>query len=166
MIALAQKIDELIEPLRRLSDKALSPLLDLGIRLFTADIFLGSGWLKFKNFLDGNWDTTVYLFREVHIVPVVSPELAAFLGTGAEIVLPVLLIAGLFTRFSAAGLLIMTAVIQFAVFDSFGDDLSNPDHYMWMLLLAVPLIKGAGVLSLDHLVLKYLRKGEENKEKP
>ena len=157
MITLAKKIDTLIEPLRKLSNCVFSPLLDLGIRLFAANIFFWSGWAKFKNYLNGDWEATLYLFREAHVVPFLPVEMAAIMGTGAEIILPFLLVIGLFTRFSAAGLLVLTATIEFFVTDGFGDALSNPDHYFWMMLLAVPFIKGAGAISLDYILVKYLR---------
>ena len=91
------------------------------------------------------------------MVPLIPTELAAVLGTGTEVILPILLILGLFTRASALGLLMMTALIEFFVTDSFGDSLSNPDHYLWMLLLAVPFLKGPGKFSLDTLLLKWIR---------
>lgn len=151
-------VDDLIEPLRSLADKVASPLLDLGIRLFMASVFFPSGLQKFKNFLNDDWGSTVYLFQEAHVVPFLPPEIAAIAGTGTELVLPVLLVFGLFSRFAAAGLLFTTALIQFFVMDAYGDSLSNPDHYFWMLLLAVTIIKGPGLLSLDTLLLKFIRK--------
>ena len=158
MIGFANTIDQAIEPLRTLADKVGSPLLDLGIRVFAASIFFPSGLQKFKNFLNGDWDSTLYLFEEAHVVPLLPTEVAAFAGTATELILPVLLVLGLFTRFSAAGLLLTTVLIQFFVTDGFGDSLSNPDHYFWMILLAVPFIKGPGALSLDAVLLKFIRK--------
>lgn len=158
MLALAQKIDDLIEPLRNIAHTFGSPVLDLIIRIYVANIFFVSGWSKFQNFLNGNWDTTVYLFTDIHRVPVLPPEAAAVLGTGAELILPALLVAGLFTRFSAIGLFVMTLVIEFLAVDSFGDGLSSSTHYYWMLLLAVPILKGPGVISLDYLLLGWIRK--------
>lgn len=157
-MSILNTVDDLIEPLRGLANKIGSPLLDLGIRLFAANIFFPSGWQKFKNFLNDDWDSTVYLFQEAHVVPFLPPEIAAIAGTTTEFFLPILLAVGLFSRFSAAGLLFTTVLIQFFVMDGYGDSLSNPDHYLWMLLLAVPLIKGPGLLSLDTLLLKFIRK--------
>ncbi len=157
-MSILNTVDNLIEPLRSLADKVASPLLDLGIRLFAANIFFPSGWQKFKNFLNDDWGSTVYLFQEAHVVPFLPPEIAAIAGTGTELILSVLLAIGLFSRFSAAGLLFTTILIQFFVMDAYGDSLSNPDHYFWMLLLAIPLIKGPGLLSLDTLLLKFIRK--------
>lgn len=139
-----------------LSERFLSPLLDLAIRLWMGKIFFVSGWGKFANYLNGDWGSTVFLFKEVHPLPGVAPEVAAVLGTGGEVVLPVLLALGLAGRVAAAGLLVMTMVIQFVVPSDYG--LMNDMHYLWMLLLAVPLIKGPGTLSLDHLLMKLVFK--------
>jgi putative oxidoreductase len=149
------KIDNMIEPLRGAAQKYASPLLDLAIRLYMAEIFFQSGWGKFKNFLNNDWSSTVFLFQEVHPLPFLPANIAAVMGTGAELILPVLLAAGLFTRLGAAGLLAMTMAIQFLVPADYG--VANPIHYMWMLLLAVPLMNGPGPLSLDFLLRRWLK---------
>lgn len=146
-----------INPVRTLSDRWAAPVVDLMIRLFMADIFFGSGWLKFKNFLNGDWAATVYLFQDIHPLPGVPAGLAAVAGTGGELVLPVLLALGLFGRLGAAGLIAMTAVIQFVVPASYG--VANPDHYMWMLLLGVIVVRGSGRLSADCLIRRSLSSG-------
>lgn len=136
-----------------LSDSYLSPVVNLGIRLLMAKIFFTSGWLRLQDYLNGQWANQITAFSEYHPIPGVPGEYAAILGTFGEIVLPVLLVLGLMTRFSAAGLLIMTLVIQFVVPEDYG--VSNPDHYMWMLLLCVPFIQGGGKLSLDFLFTRF-----------
>ncbi len=159
MTGLALKIDEALDPLRNISEKFLYPVLDLAIRLYMANVFLKSGWPKFKNFLDDNWAATVDQFTNVHVIPGIDPALAAIAGTAGEVILPVLLIIGLFTRFSAAGLIVIALMIEFLAVDGFvGDPLSSPTHYYWMLLLAVPMIKGPGALSFDHRLVKFIRK--------
>lgn len=152
----ARTVDNGIEPLRKLSNRALSPLLDLAIRLYMANIFFVSGKSKLDNYLNDDWSSTVFLFEEVHPIPGIPAEAAAIAGTGGDLILAVMLTFGLFGRFAAAGLLIMTAVIQFGVPADYG--IQNPQHYMWMLLLAVPLLKGPGPISLDYLILKLIRK--------
>ena len=159
-MAIAQTIDRLIQPLRRLSDTLLAPLLDLALRAFMASIFLKSGWQKFEAFLNDDWSSTVYLFTDIHAIPGVPGEIAAVLGTGGELILGLLLITGLFTRFAGIGLFVMTLVIEFLAVSSFGDSLSNPDHYMWMLLLAVPVIYGPKTISLDWWLVKFIRKNQ------
>ena len=140
----------------KLSNITLSPLLDLAIRLFMANIFFKSGWLRLQDFLNGQWSNQITAFRDYHPIPGINPEIAAVAGTGAEIILPVLLVLGLLTRVSAAGLLVMTMSIQFLVPADYG--VANNDHYMWMLLLAVPMLKGAGMFSADFLICRFGRR--------
>lgn len=156
MIACACKINTMITLLRTFADKIASPLLDLTIRLFMASIFFKSGWQKFQTFLNDDWGSTVYLFQDIHPLPFLPAESAAVMGTGGELVFSTLLALGLFGRLGAAGLLVMTLTIQFIIPAEYG--IANPDHYMWMLLLAVLLVKGPGALSVDRLICKFLQK--------
>lgn len=151
----ARKLDTLIDPLRGLADKIGSPLVDLAVRLYMANIFFHAGWGKFQNFLNDDWGSTLFLFQDVHPIPGVPAGLAAIMGTGGELVLSVLLAVGLFGRFGAAGLIVMTATIQFLVPAEYG--VANPEHYIWILLLSVTLIKGPGALSVDALIHRCLR---------
>lgn len=83
----------------------LAPVADLAARLYVGKVFFTSGLTK-----TGNWDTTLFLFREEYNVPLLPPDLAAVVGTGAELVLPILLVVGLFTRVSALGLFLLNIV--------------------------------------------------------
>ncbi len=150
MTALLQKIDGLIEPLRKFSNCVLSPLFDLGARLYLANAFWSSGILRFNDLKNGTFDNQVFLFELEHPVPGLDPLAAAYITTGAELVLPVLLALGLFGRFAAAGILAMTAVIEFTYghFDV---------HLLWAFLAGMIFLKGPGKLSLDHLILKWIR---------
>ena len=56
----------------------LSPLLNLAIRVWVANIFWKSGMTKI-----GSWDSTVALFTYEYHVPLLAPEMAAFLATAA-----------------------------------------------------------------------------------
>lgn len=96
-------------------------------------------------------DTTVYLFREEYKVPLLSPEVAAYMASAAEHVFGALLIIGLATRLSAVGLLAMTLVIQVFVYPA-----SWPDHLMWAALLMYILARGPGWLAADRGVCKLL----------
>lgn len=136
-----------------LGDKFLWPFLNLGIRLFMANIYFKSGWLRLQDYLNGQWQNQITAFTDYHPIPFIPPEIAAIMGTGGEVILPILLAFGLATRIGAGGLLVMTMMIQFAVPPEYG--IQNDDHYMWMLLLAVPLLKGGGPLSLDFLLRKF-----------
>lgn len=129
----------------------LSPASDLLIRLWIANIFWKAGMVKLAS-----WDSTLYLFRYEYQVPVLSPEIAVYLGTGVELGMPVLLALGLGTRFSALVLFVFNiiAVISYPTLNEIG----IKDHQYWGLLLLVPLFHGAGKLSLDHLVKKFFWK--------
>ena len=105
-------------------------------------IFFVSGLQKI-----GDMEETIELFEDDYAVPFLSAEPAAYLATFGELVLPVLLILGLFTRFSAAGLLVMTLVIQIWV-------LPLDLHYVWMAALALLIGYGGDKLSLDNILLK------------
>lgn len=74
------------------------------------------------------------------------PGLMGPLSAIAEIILPVLLFIGLFTRFAALGLLGMTVVIQMVYPDAF-----FWLHFQWFALLILVLLVGPGRLSLDAL---------------
>jgi putative oxidoreductase len=126
-----------------LLERWITPLFDLGIRLYIAEIFFRSGWLKISD-----WSTTLILFQNEYHVPLLPPQLAAVLGTMGELGLPVLLAFGLAGRFGAAGL----SVVNLAAATSFPDisDLGLQDHVLWGMLLLVTLLHGPGKLSLDH----------------
>lgn len=151
MIQIAQKVDGFIEPLRGIADKFASPVFDLGARFYLAYQFWKSGNLRLNDLLNGNFSNQLFLFEFEHPVPGLDPAVAAYLTTGAEIILPIMLVLGLFGRFAAAGLLAMTAVIEFTYghFDV---------HILWAFLAAMLFIKGPGLLSLDTLILKFIRK--------
>ncbi|MCB1435159.1 MAG: DoxX family protein, partial [Alphaproteobacteria bacterium] len=102
-------IDGLINLLARIPHSLIALIGRLSIGL----VFWNSGRTKVDgwNIFHVN-DKTLFLFKEEYKLPVVPPELAALGAQIAEHVLPVLLIIGLATRFSALGLLIMTLVIE------------------------------------------------------
>lgn len=129
----------------------LSPALDVLIRLFMANVFFKSGLTKIQN-----WDSTLYLFRDEYQVPLLSPEIAAYLATGAELGLPVLLVIGLLGRFSALGLFILNGVAVISYYDNISEAGLN-QHLYWGILLAVLLVRGCGQWSLDAAIDKRLK---------
>jgi putative oxidoreductase len=92
-------------------------------------------------------DSTFALFSQEYKVPLLSPEIAAYLATAFECVLPILLVLGLLTRLSALGLLAMTLVIQLFVFPEAWWTV----HAYWAALLLVLIARGPGALALDQL---------------
>jgi putative oxidoreductase len=133
----------------RLLDR-LSPAVDLVIRAFVASVFFKAGLTKIAS-----WSGTVALFENEYAVPLLPPELAAFLGTGVELVFPVLLVLGLGSRFSAFVLFVFN-VIAVVSYPDIGE-VGLRDHQMWGLLLVVTLLHGPGALSLDHLIARRFK---------
>ena len=156
MRTLIHSIDNMIQPLRVISDKFASPLLDVFIRLYMANIFFTSGKIKLNKFLNEGWEEFLVPFEEYYPIPGFPAAIAAPAATVMELLLPVLLVFGLFGRFAAAGLLMMTLTIQYLVPAEYG--LQNSQHYFWMFLLAVILFKGAGRFSLDHYLMSWLKR--------
>jgi putative oxidoreductase len=126
-----------------LVERWLTPLFDLAIRLYVASVFFRAGWLKVSS-----WETTLLLFQNDYHVPLLPPMLSAVLGTGGELLLPVLLAFGLAGRFGAAGLFVMNLVAA----NSFPDisELGLQDHWLWGVLLATSVLHGPGKFSIDH----------------
>lgn len=127
----------------------ITPLFDLGIRLYVASVFLRSGWLKISD-----WDSTVALFEYEYHVPLLPVDVAAMAGTAGELLLPVLLALGLAGRFGAAGLSVVNLVAAYSFPDI--SDLGLQDHLLWGMLLLVTVLHGPGRLSLDHLLKRRL----------
>ncbi len=125
--------------------------LVLFVRVVLGGIFWRSGQTKV---VEGSWfrlsDTTLELFRTEYAGVPLPPELAAVMANAAEHILPALLLIGLFTRGAALGLLGMTVVIQVFVYP----DAWWPEHSLWAALALVLVVRGGGLLSLDHLLAR------------
>ncbi len=130
------------------------PLLTL--RLALAVPFFKSGLTKWDGFLQLS-DGAKFLFMEefrLHIFgqqfPYPFPIPVATAAGLAEIVLPVLLVVGLLTRFAALGLLVMTAVIQLTIPDGWANF-----HLPWAAMAFALVVFGSGRLGLDGLRATY-----------
>lgn len=135
-------------PIRAL--EFLSPVLDLGIRALVASVFFQSGLTKIAS-----WETTLLLFESEYAVPFLPPMLAAYLGTAAELTLPVLLLFGFGARLTALGLFVLNVIAVISYPDLSAAGLK--DHQYWGLLLLVTLFHGPGKLSLDYLSSRFFR---------
>lgn len=124
-------------------------LIKFVLRLALAAPFWVSGRTKIE---DGTTfsisDTTYVLFENEYSAVPLPPEFAAVSATLAEHLLPVLLVLGLGTRIGAAGLLIMTMVIQIFVYPDAWWSL----HLQWAALALAVLVFGPGRYSLDQLL--------------
>src|SRR5258708_10822384 len=123
------------------------------LRIALAVPFFKSGLTKWDGFLSLS-PAAVFLFEDefkLHIFGQAYdfplPMAIAFLDGIAEIVLPVLLVIGLATRFSALGILIMTGVIQLVAPVGWANF-----HLPWAALAVATIALGPGPLSLDHLI--------------
>jgi putative oxidoreductase len=133
--------------LEAMAARLLPPwLLLLIVRVGIANVFWMSGRTKVEGFLTLK-ETTFYLFEEEYRVPLIPSDIAAYAATYAEHILPVLLVLGLFTRFSALALLGMVLVIQVFVLPT-----GWPVHLLWAGALLILLRYGAGVFGLDRLL--------------
>jgi putative oxidoreductase len=117
---------------------------EIFFRLGVGLAFWRSGQTKIQS-----WDTTLALFSDEYRVPLLSPEIAAYMATAVELTAPVLLLFGFATRLGAAAMLGMTIVIQAFVYPQ-----SYPTHVLWAGPLLYLVLRGPGVLSIDHLIRK------------
>ncbi|HET7203126.1 MAG TPA: DoxX family protein [Steroidobacteraceae bacterium] len=128
----------------------------LALRLYVSWQFLKSGWLKLQD-----WETTQFLFEEEYRVPLLSPAVAAVLGTAGELVFPLGLAIGLLGRYAAVGLWCVNAlaVVAYAhVLFAEGFEGAIAQHYLWGVVLLALVVFGPGRISADG----WLERGEGN----
>jgi putative oxidoreductase len=135
-------LSRLIDLLDRIPYSALA----VPLRLAVATVFWNSAMTKLDD-----WNAAVTLFAEEYKVPVLPPEVAAYIAVSVELSMPVLLVLGLLTRAAALVLLGMTTVIEVFVYPQ-----AWPTHIQWAAMLLVLLCRGPGALSLDHLLWRRL----------
>ncbi len=125
-------------------------LLALLTRISIAAVFWRSGQTK----VDG-WhlsDSAIDLFRYEYKLPLIDPVAAAYLAAFAEHLFPMLLVIGFATRLAALALLFMTIIIEVFVYPD-----AWPTHGTWAACFLLLMMRGAGPLSLDHLVARRFR---------
>jgi len=150
----------------------LKDLVLLGLRFQLAKVFFASGQAKWNGFFVPNPDNYDLFLYEFFCPEVIRPgalllcdplileyeegsltvtliEHAALMAGVMEIVLPLLLFVGLFSRFAALALIGMTAFIQLAVFPEWSHWV-NPASW-WVAIGAALLVIGPGRFSLDQV---------------
>ena len=140
----------------RLAERAIAliekgqPAAQLLARWYVAAVFFRSGLTKIQD-----WETTLLLFQEEYHVPLLPPDLAAWLGTGGELILPVFLVLGFGGRFAAAGLFVVNlmAVLSLAEIP----EAALQQHVFWGSLLAGLVLWGPGRWSADAFLSPRLR---------
>jgi putative oxidoreductase len=140
-----------LETGRRLAERIPYSLVALVARLSVASVF----WRSAQNKVDEYFQVksaTFYLFREEYKVPVIPPDIAAYLATYQELIGSVLLVIGLATRLTALAFIGMVAVIQIFVYPE-----GWPVHILWFALLFLLLSRGPGAISVDHLLWRRMK---------
>ncbi|MBC8998141.1 MULTISPECIES: DoxX family protein [unclassified Pseudomonas] len=147
-----------------LLEKIPHSLIAFIARFSIAAVFWKSGQTKVEglaiDLFDGNFelgwprlaDSTIPLFTSEYHVPLLSPEIAAYMAAFAEHFFPILILVGFATRFSALALLGMTLTIQLFVYPD-----AYPTHGTWAAVLLYLMTTGPGKLSIDHLIAKRYR---------
>ena len=138
--------------LRNMLSNYGGPVIDLIARIWIARVFFNSGLTKIQD-----WESTLFLFEYEYAVPILPFEVTAFLAACFELGMPVLLVVGLFSRLAAVPLLTMSLVIQF-ILGANNAAFDNVEHFYWMILLLMIVLKGPGKISIDHLICKKLCK--------
>ena len=128
-----------------LDNFSLWPLQTLA-RIAVGMVFLQSGINKLES-----WEPTLALFRDEYRLPFLPYELAAQFGTTIEITGSLLLLVGLFARLATLPLLGMLVVIEVFVYPQ-----AWVEHLTWATLLLLVLLRGAGPISVDHLITRVV----------
>lgn len=96
--------------------------------------------------------------------------LMVYAGSYGEVILPILVVLGLFTRIAAIGMIIFVIVQSYvdiafhnadaATIGAWFDNLSNAtildQRTLWVFLFAYLAVKGPGMVSLDYLIGRSL----------
>lgn len=148
MTTLLRLADTPLQWARRIEPWAQSLAL-LAARLYLWQVFFTSGLTKVRD-----WEATLFLFAEEYHVPVLPPELAAWLGAGGELLFPSLLALGLLSRPAAVGVFFLNAVAAYSYPDISAAGLK--DHVLWGVLSASLALFGPGRLALDAWLMPRL----------
>ena len=138
-------------PVQRVLDtlnKVPFDILILVARAATFSVFIHSGLQKLSD-----WNATLMLFRDEYKVPILPPEVAAYMAASMELGLSSLVLVGFATRVSALGLLGMVSVIQIFVYPQ-----AWPDHIQWLAFMIFIVCRGPGAYSLDALIGGAMRR--------
>ncbi len=129
---------------------------DLMVRLYLLKVFFQSGMTKIQS-----WQSTLDLFAYEYSVPFLAPEIAAIMGTGGELLFPILLLLGFMTRPAAIGLFVLNAVAAYAyALTDFYNIVGMMDHILWGAMILVYILYGPSPYSIDNLIAKKVNSSE------
>jgi len=117
------------------------------LRVWIFKVFFFSGWLKVTS-----WETTLMLFEYEYSVPIIPLEVAAYLATSIEMLFPVLLLLGLFPRFSVLALFFLNIIAAISYTDISAAGMQQ--HILWSVIMIILLLYGSGRLSLELFAKK------------
>lgn len=143
------------EAIVRLSTRLdwLAPLL---LRLAFGYFWLETGWAKLHN-LDG----FAARFADWGIP---FPELSAAVSAGTEFVGGLLIMLGLATRLTMLPMIFnMLVALAVVVLPQIGtlDEFVELDEVLYVLVFLWLLLAGPGRASVDHLIVRWLRRGHD-----
>ena len=121
-------------------------LLQLMFRVAIGSVFWNAGLVKIAS-----WQTTLLLFQNEYQVPLLPPELAAYLATAIELTCPIFLFMGLATRLAVLPMIGQALVIEIFVYPE-----DWIEHLGWVSMLLFLFARGAGGLSIDHLIQRWI----------
>lgn len=130
----------------RTLDRFPLSMLQLLYRVSIGAVFWNAGLTKIAS-----WQSTVALFHNEYRVPLIPPEIAAYIATTIELTCPVLLVLGLGTRLATLPMLAQTLVIEIFVYPE-----DWVEHLTWVSMLLLLLVRGPGIISLDELLKRRL----------
>lgn len=155
----------------------LDPFLPLLARLVFGAVLAGYFWASALTKFDGPFALSVGAYAQIFpkAIDAVGYDssqlplwmsLIAYAGSVAEVVLPLLILAGLATRLAALGMIGFVLVQSLtdiwghgasaatigAFFDRFSDGLILDQRTLWVFLLALLVARGAGPLSIDRMI--------------
>ena len=127
----------------------LAPLGDLLARLWVAKIFFQAGLVKIQS-----WQSTLMLFKHEYHVPLLPSYAAAVIGTGAELILPILLAIGFGGRIMIFIFFLYNAiaVISYGFLWTPEGAMGLAQHINWALLLLLLMCHGPGKWSVDYWI--------------
>lgn len=128
----------------RLLNQLQSPLL-LIFRLYVSYVFFMSGLQKLNN-----WEMTLTLFEYEYAVPLLPYQLAAYMATAGELILPVFIAVGLGTRLFAIALSVLNVMAVISYYEALAKVGQVTPHIFWGACLMTNIAFGAGFFSLDR----------------
>lgn len=114
----------------------------VGLQFYKSGVQKFDGWFNIS-------DSTIFLFTEEFTGVPLPPVLGANMAAYAEVTFGLFLLIGFASRFSALGLLTMTAVIEIFVYPE-----SYILHGLWAVSLLYIIKYGPCMISVDHIVKK------------